>query len=143
MKPYYEQLAPDKIMKEIFNFGGEEIQDAGFNLGYDLIEQIFEEVKNSLPKESHDELAQIQKEIPERKKFLKQVKSEHPDFIENNLLPLHHEQMPEIREVVFNEFNDKLGILCLSEVCDSITMWAHYAQNSEGFVIEFNLSLKV
>jgi len=138
MKPHYEQLAPDGFMKEIFNFGGEEVQNTGFNLGYDFIEQVFEEIKNSSPKEFHNDIAQIQNQIPEREKFLEQAKSEHPDFIENNLLPLHHEQMPGIREVVSSEFNDKLGILCLSELCDSLTMWAHYAQNSEGFVIEFD-----
>lgn len=138
MKPHYEQLAPDEFIKGIFNFGGEETQDAGFNLGYDLVERVFKEFKDLLPKEFHSDLAQIQKQIPERKKFIEQAKSEHPEYIENNLLPLHHEQMPEIKEVIFNEFNNNMGILCLSEVCDSSVMWAHYAQDSEGCVIVFD-----
>lgn len=33
-----------------------------------------------------------------------------------------------------------LGALCLSEVCDSILMWSHYAKSHAGFVIEFDTS---
>lgn len=29
------------------------------------------------------------------------------------------------------------GLYCLSEVCDSILMWSHYADNHQGFCLEF------
>ncbi len=29
------------------------------------------------------------------------------------------------------------GVVCLSEVCDSILMWSHYAQNHKGVCFEF------
>jgi hypothetical protein len=31
-----------------------------------------------------------------------------------------------------------LGVLCLSEVPDSLLMWAHYASSHTGFVVEFD-----
>jgi hypothetical protein len=34
--------------------------------------------------------------------------------------------------------NKEIGILCLTEKMDNLLMWAHYASNHTGFVIEFN-----
>ena len=34
--------------------------------------------------------------------------------------------------------NREIGILCLAEKMDNLLMWAHYASNHTGFVIEFN-----
>jgi hypothetical protein len=36
------------------------------------------------------------------------------------------------------EFNKHFGVLCLSELWDSILMWGHYAYSHEGFVIGFD-----
>ncbi len=36
------------------------------------------------------------------------------------------------------EFNKHFGVLCLSELWDSILMWGHYAYAHEGFVIGFD-----
>jgi Protein of unknown function (DUF2971) len=35
-------------------------------------------------------------------------------------------------------FDSKFGILCLAEAPDSLLMWAHYANNHNGFVIQFD-----
>lgn len=35
-------------------------------------------------------------------------------------------------------FREKVGVLCLSEVWDSQTMWSYYADSHKGFVIEFD-----
>lgn len=37
-------------------------------------------------------------------------------------------------------FDAKFGILCLTEVPDSLVMWAHYGQNHSGFVLQFDES---
>lgn len=37
-----------------------------------------------------------------------------------------------------NQLDQKMGALCLSEICDSLLMWAHYGNSHSGFVIEFN-----
>lgn len=36
------------------------------------------------------------------------------------------------------QLNKAMGAFCLSEVCDSPLMWAHYCASHAGFVIEFN-----
>lgn len=36
------------------------------------------------------------------------------------------------------EFNRHFGVLCLSELWDSILMWGHYAYSHEGFVVGFD-----
>ncbi|MDE2724969.1 MAG: DUF2971 domain-containing protein, partial [Gemmatimonadota bacterium] len=35
------------------------------------------------------------------------------------------------------EENRNMGVLCLSEVCDSILMWSHYTENHKGVCFEF------
>lgn len=35
-------------------------------------------------------------------------------------------------------FDSKFGVLCLTEVPDSLLMWAHYANNHNGFAIQFD-----
>jgi Protein of unknown function (DUF2971) len=35
-------------------------------------------------------------------------------------------------------FDSKFGILCLSDTADSLLMWAHYAGNHGGFVVQFD-----
>jgi hypothetical protein len=47
-------------------------------------------------------------------------------------LPIHIENIKQ-------NLIDKIGVLCLSEVNDSILMWSHYASNHEGFVVEFDV----
>ena len=37
-------------------------------------------------------------------------------------------------------FDAKFGVLCLAETPDSLLMWAHYASNHNGFVIQFDQS---
>lgn len=37
-------------------------------------------------------------------------------------------------------FDSKFGILCLTEVPDSLLMWTHYAQNHAGLVLQFDES---
>ena len=37
-----------------------------------------------------------------------------------------------------NSINESFGILCLTDICNSILMWLHYSGNHTGFVIEFD-----
>lgn len=39
---------------------------------------------------------------------------------------------------VTEKIDQLLGVLCLSEVPDSLLMWAHYASSHTGFVVEFD-----
>lgn len=39
---------------------------------------------------------------------------------------------------ITGKIDEFLGVFCLSEVPDSLLMWAHYACSHTGFVVEFN-----
>lgn len=45
---------------------------------------------------------------------------------------------PTSRQEIFQELNQRLGILSLSEVPDSFLMWCRYASGDTGFVYEFD-----
>ncbi|MBZ4039097.1 DUF2971 domain-containing protein [Novilysobacter selenitireducens] len=44
----------------------------------------------------------------------------------------------EALEGLPQKWDSYIGALCLSEVCDSLLMWAHYAASHTGFVLEFD-----
>ena len=59
--------------------------------------------------------------------------------IETALLrvPAHNVSMAEKIDELMNK---SIGVLSLSEHCDSLLMWPHYADNHRGFVIAFDTS---
>jgi hypothetical protein len=59
--------------------------------------------------------------------IFKKVISEFPDKVEE-----------QIAAKLNQDLNKRFGILCLSENHNNLTMWSHYSQNHEGFVIGFN-----
>lgn len=136
MKPYYERIASNEALTEILT-SNEEAQNIGFDFAYDLIDALFERAKAIAPQLS-EEITKVRQEIPERELFLEQIKSDYPNLIESEVLPVQIEHMSEIRLYVFEQFNEKMGILCLSENPNSELMWAHYTQASQGFVLEFD-----
>lgn len=44
---------------------------------------------------------------------------------------------PLVAGFIHGKLDELLGVLCLSEVPDSLLMWAHYAASHSGFVLEF------
>lgn len=61
------------------------------------------------------------------------LKSNPPDFLQ-----FIHEYTPHIRNLITRKFDELLGALCLSEVPDSLLMWAHYGASHSGFVLAFD-----
>jgi hypothetical protein len=45
---------------------------------------------------------------------------------------------PTLKKSLFDTLGNSLGILSLSEIPDNPLMWAHYAANHTGFIIEFD-----
>lgn len=45
---------------------------------------------------------------------------------------------PHAAAFITGEIDRRLGVLCLSEVPDSLLMWAHYGSSHTGFVVEFD-----
>lgn len=141
MKPFFEVLAEDRIMKQLFCFDGDNTWNAGFDMGYSMIKTVFDEMKKHFPDEaSTREIDEIWNGLPYQS-LKEQTKQEQPEFL-NGIVELTKQRMPDLRNVVFTSFNEHVGVLSLSQKRDDILMWAHYAQNNKGFVIEFDASHK-
>jgi hypothetical protein len=46
----------------------------------------------------------------------------------------------DLFQQVWSEMVPKLRILCLSEICDSLSMWTYYAEGHKGVVLKFEVS---
>jgi hypothetical protein len=46
--------------------------------------------------------------------------------------------LPGVSTAINSALNANVGVLCLSEIRDSLLMWGHYTDNHEGFVIGFD-----
>lgn len=55
----------------------------------------------------------------------------HGDYLNNKIgMQNHH-------EVIIEHIRKSVGVLSLSSTAESLPMWAHYAENAKGFVVEF------
>lgn len=46
--------------------------------------------------------------------------------------------MPKLQDTLQSSVGNHLGMLCLSETCNDLLMWAHYAGAHTGFMVEFD-----
>jgi Protein of unknown function (DUF2971) len=51
---------------------------------------------------------------------------------------LEPQLLSHVSAAINSAFNANVGVLCLSEIRDSLLMWGHYTDNHEGFVIGFD-----
>lgn len=116
MKPYFEGLASDLFLTRFFNA-------AWHAYGDDVLKLIDGFIPDILKDEHYESTIQ-------------QSKDENPAI--DLLLSTHKEKMPELRNVILTGFNDRVGVLCLTKERDNLIMWAHYANNYKGIVIEFD-----
>jgi hypothetical protein len=78
--------------------------------------------------------------------LLSLVPKAHVDDLKHNarskMLPVFRSLEPalimHLNQKLDEEFNKHFGVLCLSELWDSILMWGHYTSSHEGFVIGFD-----
>ncbi len=73
-----------------------------------------------------------------------------PQVMLNDLLHAQKSRLPEVFRLLESPIvervsslldgflNENVGVLCLSEVRDSILMWGHYTDNHRGFVVGFD-----
>lgn len=110
LKPHFHSLASDEDLKER--------QTEDFPK---LIAEEFNAVKNQI--ELNDFIALS---ILARPKMI----ADFPQYVSKS--------MPYVNKYITSSLENMLGILCLSELRDSLLMWAHYADAHQGFVIGFN-----
>ncbi len=104
-----------------------------------------EEIDSSLNEQTSDEkILEKYKEFPRevRRKmslpeFSRQFRLDLKKYehIQQNLLA---EGTKNLSKNIFPKQIEELGILCLTESCDNLLMWAHYADSHRGFLIEFD-----
>jgi Protein of unknown function (DUF2971) len=98
------------------------------------INDIPEEFRNQIPQELLEEIFKFTIEDA-----LNLIPSLHPKQLAKNLFTSSPEDLSVDLSVKLKEgLNKHLGILSLTNTNENIKMWSHYAQNHEGFVIEFN-----
>src|SRR5262249_3461497 len=42
-----------------------------------------------------------------------------------------------LKEEFIQTYRNKIGLCCLTEQCNNILMWSHYADNHKGYCVEF------
>ncbi|MFC0179034.1 DUF2971 domain-containing protein [Thorsellia kenyensis] len=67
-----------------------------------------------------------------RKNFIENYTSNLPTAI--NVIDL---LAPKLKETLHFLFNKAIGILCLTQSNENLLMWAHYTNNHQGYVMEF------
>ena len=89
--------------------------------------------------ETHPELNVTYEEFRE---YLQFKRDQTPFFICDLVKGLASMDDPSFRSEMVHALtqavNKEIGILCLTEKMDNLLMWAHYASNHTGFVIEFD-----
>lgn len=55
---------------------------------------------------------------------------------DGKFIPEERKRLDDLTQELIEE-NRNMGVVCLSEVCDSILMWSHYAENHKGVCFEF------
>ena len=119
MRPYYKALADEHDVNQV------------------LAEQSMEDILN-------DELKLAYADVSDDVRRL--VPVEFLSFFAGAIAPLAVEAMPDLldaftagfRKPLTEGFNEHIGVLSLTEKADNLLMWAHYAQQHTGFVIEFD-----
>lgn len=132
----------DKLMSEVAskNFYSDhvappisEISNRKLNLN-----DIPEEYRDKIPRDILDKVFKLT--VGEGLNLLPQV---HPENLNQLFLSSSGEHFNiNISEILKDSWNKYFGVLSLTQSNCNIPMWSHYAQNHEGFVIEFNLENK-
>lgn len=119
MRPYYKALADEHDVNQV------------------LAEQSMEDILK-------DELKLAYADVSDDVRRL--VPVEFLSFFASAIAPSGVEAMPALldtfsaglRKPLTEGFNEHIGVLSLTEKADNLLMWAHYAQEHTGFVIEFD-----
>ncbi len=103
-------------------------------------EYIEAELNRRIPELLHEELAKLPSEfrLLVSAEMLKETNLSQILRVKKNVHGMAELLMPKLQEVMARKFEDLVGVLCLSEVADSLLMWAHYADSHQGFLIEFD-----
>jgi Protein of unknown function (DUF2971) len=122
LQPFYESPAEDAgFRRNIHNISQEEVDEIAETQLTQAYLSFPAEFREMFPFDLFKNLARIDKQVA----------------IES-AIPFLDALMPEMGHALYLNFNKLLGILSLTEKFDDLLMWAHYAKNHEGLVLEFD-----
>lgn len=126
MRPFFEVVAEDSFLRGEFEKTQAALWEDALRLTYD----------NRPPKYaslSFEEFKQMAERLaPNSEQMLRQSIDDTLELAKSDDL------MALTRKQIFKEFDESIGVLSLTEKPDNLLMWAHYAQQHQGFVIEFD-----
>ena len=84
---------------------------------------------------------------PERQSYLKEMAHEQFPLADANTLKERIEEAdiklrsdPLYADRAYNNYINKMGIYCLSRICNDILMWSHYSDGHKGICLEFDIT---
>lgn len=117
--PYIQEVIDKEIVDTLFDIVSHE----------ELFEYFMKTLKNEMIKST----LRNYRDIIEKGK-------EEADLVYHALLGKNDKDLSSFMQKFWSE---KIGILCLSEENDNLTMWSHYAENHCGFVLGFNSDIPI
>lgn len=99
-------------------------------------EEVRTYVENNFEKILEEDLAKYGALVPKAalKEILLKQKNKLPEIFQF----LEPQMLQKISPLVDSLLNQHVGVLCLSEVRDSLLMWGHYTDSHKGFVVGFD-----
>ncbi len=108
-------------------------------LSHDLLELMEVNLKSMLW-DQYKSLPKHTKKIMSFQKFQLLTEDKKPEIV-SQIKGFSARLPQQLNETLFQKTADKaVGVLCLTERKDNLLMWAHYACNHEGFLIEFDIT---
>lgn len=99
---------------------------------------LFEVIMPKELRKSYDQLPVEFRSVMPFDVFLKNAQEELGEDAKTLFYQMIESNTPFIRKMLDETFNDKIGILSLTEKPNNLLMWAHYASNYEGYITGFD-----
>lgn len=128
MKPYFEEIVEKEELKSQLK----NIEDL---LNVENLEKSVDIVSRRVPNVDREGALKMLIEVRDN---LTQVgKLQLTQFL-NSEIDTAQDINPMSRKLFYDSLDLQTGVLCLTAAAKNILMWSHYAQNHQGFVIEFD-----
>jgi hypothetical protein len=144
VRPMFEAFDEDEVLRHTISSNMHEAfqQEVDSSVIATTLDDLFNQLEDVFAQvapgeEVKKELGEMRKALPPPDIFWTESKQRVPSMV-NTFMEIMNNNMPIFRNVVLTEFATKIGMLCLAGKCNNLLMWAHYANNYKGFVIEFN-----
>lgn len=127
--PYISKIMDPEAYETIMNTSLAEIAE-----NPSIIKQAIEDPENGIPQHFHDGLLQF---FSNQDNLIEVLRTLDQDLLKP-IFKLVEQIDLDLSKTMKESFNERFGILSLTQSHDSLLMWAHYGHSHRGFVIEFD-----